>query len=48
MRQEKALALGEEPEKGPDVTQVSSPSSLAIYYLSFLTQFRSLCNCKEH
>lgn len=24
MREEKALALGPEPEKGPDVTQVSS------------------------
>ncbi|KAF3543931.1 hypothetical protein DY000_02003021 [Brassica cretica] len=35
MRQEKALALGDEPEKGPDVTQVSFSSFLCIHYLFF-------------
>jgi len=32
MRQEKALSLGAEPEKGPDVTQVKSLSVLLITF----------------
>ena len=30
-RQEKAMALGEEPEKGPDVTQVSYSGLISFY-----------------
>lgn len=35
LRQEKALSLGPEPEKGPNVTQVILPS-LAFELVSFL------------
>ena len=55
MRREKALALGDEPEKGPDVTQVTSPSFFSIHYLVYakdinlrrLKSLRGMCLLKD-